>query len=343
MTTGAIALTAAVAALGGLAVWLNLPRRRPVFPTLRWASAAVAMVLAGLFLLETTGEKVAWYDDVLFFLFAAIAVVSGFQTITRPNPVWSALWFAMTVLATCGLFLMLNAAFLAAATVIVYAGAIVVTLLFVLMMAQQHGGAPYDRESREPGLACIAGFGVLVALLIALQSARSPSSQWAASSRHEATLDQVATCLDAALEELKGTSALDEVSGMLYVDPGRPETAVGNLLMAETNALPKTERGQVQAHLNGILQELGRSRLAGNRARFTSAVGKLRAVTEGIRTYVIGKGMSDDHARKEGATVAVLGLVLLSRYLWAIELGGTLLLLAAVGAIVIAKRKGATD
>ena len=42
--------------------------------------------------------------------------------------------FALVVLATCGLFLLLAAPFLMAATVIVYAGAIVVLFLFVIML-----------------------------------------------------------------------------------------------------------------------------------------------------------------------------------------------------------------
>ena len=43
------------------------------------------------------------------------------------------------ILATCGLFLLLAAPFLMAATIIIYAGAIIVTFLFVLMLSQQQG------------------------------------------------------------------------------------------------------------------------------------------------------------------------------------------------------------
>ena len=74
-------------------------------------------------------------------------------TVTSRNPIYSALWFASVVLSTTGLFLLANAPFLAAGTIIVYAGAIIVTFLFVIMLAQMEGKAVYDRAARAPGAA----------------------------------------------------------------------------------------------------------------------------------------------------------------------------------------------
>ena len=56
----------------------------------------------------------------------------------------SALAFAMVVLSTCGLFLLLAAPFLSAATIIIYAGAIIVTFLFVIMLSRQEGPSPRE-------------------------------------------------------------------------------------------------------------------------------------------------------------------------------------------------------
>jgi NADH-quinone oxidoreductase subunit J len=96
-----------------------------------------------------------------------MTVIGGVMTVTSRNPVSCALWFASVVLGTAGLFMLQNAQFLAAAIVIVYAGAIIVMFLFVVMMAQQHGTAIYDRMAREPGLAVLAGFVLLAALISA--------------------------------------------------------------------------------------------------------------------------------------------------------------------------------
>jgi NADH-quinone oxidoreductase subunit J len=83
----------------------------------------------------------------------------------EPNPVYAALWFATVILSTCGLFLMLGAAFISAATVIVYAGAIIVTFLFVIMLARQSGSSVYDRRFRRPLLAVVLGAALLGALV----------------------------------------------------------------------------------------------------------------------------------------------------------------------------------
>ena len=95
--------------------------------------------------------------------------MSGLLLVTQRNPARAALSFALVVLSTCGLFLLLAAPFLTAATTIIYAGAIVVTFLFVLMLAQQAGPSDADLRSREPLLACLAGFFLLGALLYVLQ------------------------------------------------------------------------------------------------------------------------------------------------------------------------------
>ena len=69
-------------------------------------------------------------DEVMFWVFGIGALLCGVLMITARNPVYAALWFALTTLATCGLFLLQSAPFLAAATIIVYAGAVIVTFLF---------------------------------------------------------------------------------------------------------------------------------------------------------------------------------------------------------------------
>jgi NADH-quinone oxidoreductase subunit J len=92
------------------------------------------------------------------------------MTITLRNPVACALWFALVVIGTAGLFLLANAQFLAASIIVVYAGAIIVMFLFVVMMAQQHGTAIYDRIAREPAFAAIAGFILLIALISSVVS-----------------------------------------------------------------------------------------------------------------------------------------------------------------------------
>jgi NADH-quinone oxidoreductase subunit J len=78
--------------------------------------------------------------------------------VTRRNPLASALWLVLTLFALAGLFVILDAQFLAALQVLVYAGAIMVLFLFVIMLLNLGRAAPLDMKG---------GFGKLVATLLA--------------------------------------------------------------------------------------------------------------------------------------------------------------------------------
>src|SRR6185295_5737827 len=86
-----------------------------------------------------------WVSESVFLILASVTVLAAVATVTFRNPVYSAIWFGLSLLGTAGLFLFQGAQFLGVATVVVYAGAILVTFLFVLMLAQPTGQAYYDR------------------------------------------------------------------------------------------------------------------------------------------------------------------------------------------------------
>lgn len=73
-------------------------------------------------------------EAAIFWMFSAIAVASALLCVTRRNPVASALWLVMTMFALAGIFVLLEAHFIAAMQVLVYAGAIMVLFLFVIML-----------------------------------------------------------------------------------------------------------------------------------------------------------------------------------------------------------------
>ena len=72
--------------------------------------------------------------NVLFYLSAAIAVLSTVMVITRVNIVHALLYFIVSLLSVAVIFYTLGAPMAAALEVIVYAGAIMVMFLFVMMM-----------------------------------------------------------------------------------------------------------------------------------------------------------------------------------------------------------------
>ena len=71
---------------------------------------------------------------ILFWLFAALAVVSAGFVVAKRSPLGSALALAINMVALAGLFAGLSAAFLFVIQLLVYAGAVVVLIVFVIML-----------------------------------------------------------------------------------------------------------------------------------------------------------------------------------------------------------------
>ncbi len=70
----------------------------------------------------------------LFVIFGAVAVASAIMVIVSRNAVVSALFLILTFFCLAGLYVLLNAQFIAALQIIVYAGAIMVLFVFVVML-----------------------------------------------------------------------------------------------------------------------------------------------------------------------------------------------------------------
>ena len=69
-----------------------------------------------------------------FYLFGGAAVGTGVAVVTAKNPINSAIFLILTFLSLAGIYVLLNAHFLAVIQVLVYAGAIMVLFLFVIML-----------------------------------------------------------------------------------------------------------------------------------------------------------------------------------------------------------------
>jgi NADH-quinone oxidoreductase subunit J len=73
-------------------------------------------------------------DTTLFYVFAAIAVLASLLVIGQRNPIYSVLLLIASFGALSGLYILLEAPFVAVIQIIVYAGAIMVLFLFVVML-----------------------------------------------------------------------------------------------------------------------------------------------------------------------------------------------------------------
>jgi NADH-quinone oxidoreductase subunit J len=81
----------------------------------------------------------------LFYVFAAVAVVASMLVIAQRNPIYSVLLLIASFGALSGLYVLLDAPFVAVTQIIVYAGAIMVLFLFVVMLLN----APHEQTEHD--------------------------------------------------------------------------------------------------------------------------------------------------------------------------------------------------
>ena len=342
----------------GLYLLLPKPKRRSVASGTFLLIAALAIL--GVFVAESFGKPVGQIvPDILFWLFATGAVGFGAVLVTQRNPARGAIAFAFVILSSCGLFLLLAAPFLMAATIIIYAGAIIVTFLFVLMLSHVKGPSNENDRAREPLLGSLAGLGFVGLILFVLLQAKPAEAATAEEAGDDfvlpavlltiedrTVLRDVRTDLEAAIasedaktgheyakaahDKLAEVIGGDGVAGKrkpvldrlhpLIGDPKKPTTHDPRLLAFAQQTL------QLQKANDGVEEKY-----------LLAATGKAdKASLQKLRDEVaVYSGTGQLPARN----VSNIGLLLYSEHLLAVEMAGTLLLVATIGAVAIAGRK----
>src|SRR5258707_10181388 len=104
---------------------------------------------------------------MLFYLFGAMAVAASLLVIAQRNPIYSVLLLILSFGALSGLYILLDAPFVAVIQIIVYAGAIMVLFLFVVMLLN----APHEETGHDAHLHVMlrsgtARFGAALAMAL---------------------------------------------------------------------------------------------------------------------------------------------------------------------------------
>ncbi len=361
--------------LGLVAIYSLLPgpKRRPV---LLGVAVGLAALLVGGFVVARVGAVTGiemTIEVFLFYVFAAAAILGGAMLITQHNPARAALSFVMVILATCGLFLLQAGPFLTVATIIVYAGAIIVTFLFVIMLAQQEGLSSADARSREPFLSSMTGFLLLVALLYILKITYKPDlDRWVAKSRDKLELIQTLRQTpgeptpaekQALVQDLRQFSIAygrwlrndwlsedrrDTTRAPKKGPPGGKD--LRDVILNVESALP-AEGSNNTLNLARLEEVLARLYVVGKATRNDPLLGSLWPNTTGTNHMSELSGPRSSHDSKDlrrdaegrpylpAENTVYLGRSLFTDYLLPVELAGTLLLVATVGAIAISSRK----
>ena len=103
------------------------------------------------------------FNSIIFYLFSAILIGSATGVIFVRNTVYAALFLVLAFIASAGVWMLLQAEFLAIVLVLVYVGAVMVLFLFVLMMLD------VDYESLRGGGWRYWFFSTVTVLLVASQ------------------------------------------------------------------------------------------------------------------------------------------------------------------------------
>src|SRR5437868_3567819 len=109
-------------------------------------------------------------DTIIFYASSGLAILASALVIGQRNPMYSVMFLIASFGALAGLYIQLDAPFVAVAQIIIYAGAIMVLFLFVVMLlnAPQEDAAGWDRTHplRNSG---VGRFGAMLAALLIVQ------------------------------------------------------------------------------------------------------------------------------------------------------------------------------
>ena len=166
------------------------------------------------------------FERFIFYVFAAILIFAAARVITVRNPVYAALHLVLAFFTSAGLWMLLEAEFLAITLVLVYVGAVMVLFLFVVMMLD------INLSPLSEGFIKYLPVGLGVAALIVLEMylvvrARNFDS----------------TTMASELRHAEGYSNVRELGAVLYTDYVYPfEIASVILLVAIIAAIALTMR-----------------------------------------------------------------------------------------------------
>jgi NADH-quinone oxidoreductase subunit J len=135
-------------------------------------------------------------ESLLFFLLSGLAIVASILVVGQRNAMYSVMLLIASFAALAGLYITLDAPFVAVAQIIIYAGAIMVLFLFVVMLinAPQEDAAEWDQAHplRLPGVAKF-GAGLAVLLIVQLVWALLRASELSQATADEASAESVSS------------------------------------------------------------------------------------------------------------------------------------------------------
>lgn len=164
---------------------------------------------------------------ILFFVFAIVALAAALGMLLSKNPVSSALWLILNLFCVAGLYLTMNAEFIAVIQVLVYAGAIMVLFLFVIMLLNLAELPDLKKVEWRRMVAYTVGMGLLSMLSYITANALDlvpdpPSLETAANNGSVSNLGKVMFTEYAMPMEIMGILLLAATIGAVVIAKRKP-------------------------------------------------------------------------------------------------------------------------
>lgn len=199
--------------------------------------------------------------QIIFYIFATLAIISSLMVITQNNPVRCVLFLVFTFFATSILWILVEAEFLALILILVYVGAVMTLFLFVVMMLN------IDLESMKTHFARYLPFGLIFAalftslLLVAIPTGTFKSGIQVSDPvivKGPQLLSQDTVSVDDHAAEASPVISNTEALGLvLYTDYFLAfELAAVILLVAIVSAITLVHRGAVRSRQQDIKKQI---------------------------------------------------------------------------------------
>jgi NADH:ubiquinone oxidoreductase subunit 6 (subunit J) len=276
----------------------------------------------------------------LFWVLAVVAVGSALLMITRRNAVYSALFLVMCFFSVAGLYVLLNAQFIAAVQVIVYTGAIMVLFLLTIMLLGP-GHAPGEEYlSSQTLLGWV--FGILLAVQVITQvsglSVKPVVTKQPLPSEPAIARAGVKPEINAPRYILPGMPVIVTVADRgRNINPDQDDTLQVTLLnnaTKEKETVTLTEYGPNSGLFVGSLNTtFDKAKSKDNDGLLN--VSEKQTLESKYNSDVIAKTI----IAPDSGSAFEIGQYLFTKFVYPFEVVGLLLLIAVIGAVIIAKKK----
>jgi NADH:ubiquinone oxidoreductase subunit 6 (subunit J) len=115
-------------------------------------------------------------SDLAFWILSVLLVGSALAVVLSKNLFHAVLWLALALTGTAGIFLLLNAEFLAAVQLLLYAGGIITVVVFAIVVTERLVGERLSQTSRGVVSGALVAVVLLVTIVSTLMQRELPST-----------------------------------------------------------------------------------------------------------------------------------------------------------------------